>query len=604
MMLFHEGVPEIVVLADDPKQIEQSTLAKGVYLGHRDELETVMLCLREKQGLSVIVFQQTCATQTRRLRKQGKVQAIKTRAWIHPEICEGCGDCSVQSNCVAIEPLETDLGRKRKINQSSCNADLSCVKGFCPSFITVEGAQVRKPISQHEVHKQELLNLPEPKPHMSLDQPFNIAVTGVGGTGVLTIGALLGMAAHLDGNAFMTLDFSGLAQKGGAVLSHVRLANSPEQVTTPRIVDGRADLLLAADAVVTVAPSVLGLCSQTTQAVVSSHLIPVANFVRDANFDFKQDECLGLIALHVHKDIHQLDFHQLALTQMGDTIFANVMLLGFAVQKGLVPVSVLALEQAVELNGVAIKANLRALHLGRQLAHAEIEQTQVLNIKPAAPSYKEILSDRQQRLVTYQNQALADQYTRQLDLWCKKITALLPADKSQPLLRTLANSYFKLLAVKDEYEVARLFSEPSFKAKLAAEFTGNYSISLNLSPLGFAGWNKHLNQPKKYRVGSWMLHLMKPLSMLKGLRGNALDPYSYNLERKTERVFLSYFVAQIDDLIDLLNLQSQSNILLAASMFENVRGYGHVRAEAMLKTRVNIDAALRELAIDQQTYAA
>ncbi|MGY8863348.1 MAG: DUF6537 domain-containing protein, partial [Pseudomonadales bacterium] len=359
----------------------------------------------------------------------------------------------------------------------------------------------------------------------------------------------------------MTLDFSGLAQKGGAVLSHVRLASSPEQVTTPRIVNGRADLLLAADAVVTVAPSVLGLCSQATQAVVSSHLIPVSNFVLDANFDFKQDECLRLIAKHVHKDIHQLDFHQLALTQMGDTIFANVMLLGFAVQKGLVPVSITALKKAVELNNVAIQANLRALHLGRQLAHAGVELPKVLHIKPAAPSYKELLLDRQQRLVAYQSQALANQYTHQLNQWYDKITALLPADKGQPLLRALATSYFKLLAVKDEYEVARLFSEPSFKAKLAAEFTGDYSISLNLSPLGFAGWNKHLNQPKKYRIGSWMLRLMKPLSMLKGIRGSVLDPYRYNSERKSEREFLSYFIAQVDGLIELLNTQNQSSVL-------------------------------------------
>lgn len=598
--LFHEGVLEIVVLADDPKQIKQSELAKGVYLGHRDELETVMLRLREKQGLSVIVFQQTCATEKRRLRKQGKFEAIKTRAWIHPEICEGCGDCSVQSNCVAIEPIETDLGRKRKINQSSCNADLSCVKGFCPSFITVEGAQVRKP----KVQKQALLDLPEPQPKMNLDQPFNIAVTGVGGTGVLTIGALLGMAAHLDGNAFMTLDFSGLAQKGGAVLSHVRLASSPEQVTTPRIVNGRANLLLAADAVVTVAPSVLGLCSQATQAVLSSHLIPVSNFVKDADFDFKQDECLDLIANHVHKDIHQLNFHQLALTQMGDTIFANIMLLGFAVQKGLVPVSINALKHAVELNAVAIKANLQALHLGRQLAVVGLEKTNILHIQPSAPSYKELLVDRQQRLTAYQNQALAGQYTQQLKQWQKTLSVRLPVDQTLPLLRSLATSYFKLLAVKDEYEVARLFSQPSFRARLDAEFIGNFSVYLNLSPLGFAGWNKHLNQPKKYRVGSWILHAMKPLSMLKGIRSSVLDPYSYSSERKAERAFLSYFVSQVDALIDLLSTHNKADILLAINLFENVRGYGHVRAASMTKAKLQMESSLRELSIDEQTYAA
>ena len=598
--LFHEGVPEIVVLADDPKQFKQSELAAGVYLGHRDELETVMVRLREQPGLSVIVFQQTCATEKRRLRKQGKVEAIKTRTWIHPEICEGCGDCSVQSNCVAIEPLATELGRKRKINQSSCNADLSCVKGFCPSFVTIEGAQVRKPKPQ----KQAQLELPEPLAHKPLDQPFNIAVTGVGGTGVITIGALLGMAAHLDGNAFMTLDFSGLAQKGGAVLSHVRLASSPEQVTTPRIVEGRADLLLAADAVVTVAPSVLGLCSQNTQAVVSSHLIPVSNFVQDADFDFKQDQCLSLIASHVNEDIHQLDFHQLALQQMGDTLFANVMLLGFAVQKGLVPVSVTALKQAVKLNSVAIEANLQALHLGRQLAHVGLEQPQVLSIQPAAPRYEEILSNRQQRLVAYQNQALANQYTQQLNQWHQHAAGLLPDDQSGPLMRVLATAYFKLLAIKDEYEVARLFTQIDLKAQLDAEFTGRYSLSLNLSPLGFASWNKHLNQPKKYRIGSWMLHLMKPLAMLKGIRGSTLDPFGYHPERKAEREFLVYFLAQTEVLMGLLNAHNQSSILAALSLFDDVRGYGHVRTASMTKAKILMAAALQDLNMDEQAYAA
>jgi len=598
--LYHEGVKEIIVLADNPSEFKKSELAQGTYLGHRDELEPIMLRLRQQQGLSVIVFQQTCATEKRRLRKQGKVEAIKTRAWIHPEICEGCGDCSVQSNCVAIEPLDTDLGRKRKVNQSSCNADLSCVKGFCPSFITIEGAQVRKPKAQ----SQALMELPEPKPHMGLDKPFNIAVTGVGGTGVLTIGALLGMAAHIDGNAFMTLDFSGLAQKGGAVLSHVRLAASPEQVTTPRIVEGRADLLLAADAVVTVSPSVLGLCSKDTQAVVSSHLIPVSNFVQDADFDFKQDECLELIASHVSKDRHQLDFHQLALQQMGDTIFANVMLLGFAVQKGLAPVSIAALEQAVHLNGVAIDANLRALHLGRQLAHVGNESSQVLHIKPSAPSYEQILADRKLRLVSYQNQALAHQYGQQLGQWQARIENHLAPQQAQSLMQTIATTYFKLLAVKDEYEVARLFSQTDLKAKLSAEFTGDYRIFLNLSPLGFATWNKNLNQPKKYRIGSWMLKLMTPLSMLKGIRGTVIDVYSYHPERKAERAFRGYFTSQMDLLLGQLDATNSEQILAAIKVFDKVRGYGHVRAASMLQARTQLDQEMAKLKLGQQAYAA
>jgi indolepyruvate ferredoxin oxidoreductase len=598
--LYHEGVQEIIVLANNPSDFKQSELAQGTYLGHRDELEPIMLRLRQQQGLSVIVFQQTCATEKRRLRKQGKVAAIKTRAWIHPEICEGCGDCSMQSNCVAIEPLDTELGRKRKINQSSCNADLSCVKGFCPSFITVEGAQVRKPKAQ----SQELLELPEPAVHVGLAQPFNIAVTGVGGTGVLTIGALLGMAAHLDGNAFMTLDFSGLAQKGGAVLSHVRLAATPRQVTTPRIVEGRADLLLAADAVVTVAPSVLGLCSQTTEAVISSHLIPVSNFVQDADFEFKQDECLDLIAAHVSPHRHQLDFHKLALQQMGDTIFANVMLLGFAVQKGLVPVSVAALEQAVQLNGVAIDANLRAFHLGRQLAHSDVEQPQVLQIKPSAPSYEDIVNDRKQRLVSYQNQALADRYTHQLSRWQQLIDSKLTTHDSQPLKQTIASSYFKLLAVKDEYEVARLFSQAGLKDQLDNEFSGNYTLSLNLSPLGFAGWNKNLNQPKKYSMGSWMLKLMKPLSLLKGIRGTTIDPYSYHSERRAERAFVSYYVAQIDRLLAHLDASNGAQILTSIKHFDKVRGYGYVRADAMAQAKALVAAELQHLSLDKQAYAA
>lgn len=386
---------------------------------------------------------------------------------------------------------------------------------------------------------------------------------------MLTIEALLGMAAHLDGNAFMTLDFSGLAQKGGAVLSHVRLASSPEQVTSPRIVAGRADLLLAADAVVTVAPSVLGLCSQTTHALVSRHLIAVSNFVMHPDYDFKQDQCLNLIAKHVHKDIHQLDFHKLALQQMGDTIFANVMLLGFAVQKGL-----------------------------------GIEAPQMLNIQPTVATYKELLLDRQQRLVAYQNLALADQLTAQLDYWQQKFTGLLPVNQSLPLMRALATSYFKLMAVKDEYEVARLFTQADFKALLAAEFTGDYKISLNLSPLGFAGWNKHLKQPKKYTIGSWILTLMKPLAMLKVVRGSKLDPYSYHPERPAEKAFLSYFVASIDDLIGLLNKHNQDRVLATINVFEQVRGYGQVRAASMAQVRIGITASLQDMSLDEQAYAA
>ena len=266
--------------------------------------------------------------------------------------------------------------------------------------------------------------------------------------------------------------------------------------------------------------------------------------------------------------------------------------------------SINALKHAVELNAVAIKANLQALHLGRQLAVVGLEKTNILHIQPSAPSYKELLVDRQQRLTAYQNQALAAQYTQQLKQWQKTLSVRLPVDQTLPLLRSLATSYFKLLAVKDEYEVARLFSQPSFRARLDAEFIGNFSVYLNLSPLGFAGWNKHLNQPKKYRVGSWILHAMKPLSMLKGIRSSVLDPYSYSSERKAERAFLSYFVSQVDALIDLLSTHNKADILLAINLFENVRGYGHVRAASMTKAKLQMESSLRELGIDEQTYAA
>ena len=348
-----------------------SDIAPGVKVAHRDELDAVQRTCRTLKGTSAIVFVQTCAAEKRRRRKRGLMEDPARRVMINPAVCEGCGDCSVQSNCISVEPLETEMGRKRTINQSTCNKDYSCLKGFCPSFVTIDGGKPRRraPASLGGTGLGDIGDLPEPASFPSLERPYNIAVGGVGGTGVLTIGALLGMAAHIEGKASMILDMSGLAQKGGAVLSHVRLSEHTADVTCSRIVTGTADLVMAADEVVAAAKDTITLCEASrTVGVINTHVIPTADFILNRDFNFQSRKVNHVLETELRKDSSFYDFTKPAEALLGDSIATNIMMLGYAYQKGLLPLSAKAILQAIEVNGVSIKMNTQAFQLGRLAA--------------------------------------------------------------------------------------------------------------------------------------------------------------------------------------------------------------------------------------------
>jgi len=544
----------------------------------------VMKELRQTTGCSAIVYVQTCAAEKRRRRKRGLLEDPPKRIIINPLVCEGCGDCSVQSNCVSIEPLETSFGRKRQINQSSCNKDYSCVNGFCPSFITVNGGELR---SKAIGFSADLNDIPLPQSNLTLEQPYNIAITGVGGTGVLTIGALLGMAAHIEGKASMILDMSGLAQKGGSVISHVRISHDPGQVTSPRIVNGRADLLIAADSVVASSKDGISLCAPDhTKAIVNTHLMPVADFVTNRDFDFKQK----LVEASIKKNVLDTDdfknFTDIAERVIGDSIATNILMLGYALQQGYLPVSYQSILRAIEINGVAIEANKKSFNLGRKIAvnpeivselvNAEQTQTRLEDM-----SLEALIDHRSEFLTDYQNSGLAKRY-RQL---VERVKLKVDKDNLDPkLIRSVAENYAKLLAYKDEYEVARLYTNGAFEKQLKEQFKGDFEIKLNLAPPIFPGTQPN-GRPKKREFGPWILKSFGLLTKLKSLRGTPFDVFGYHQDRKAERELIKDYENLVNDLVAQVNQSNQAIILELFSIPKNIRGFGPVKAQSIINAR-------------------
>ena len=596
-----EGVTNIYLLSDDPEQYANENMADGIHIGHRDAMEQTMLKLRQEKGVSVIIYHQACATEKRRQRKRGLRPQAEQRVWIHPDICDGCGHCSQQSNCIAIEPIAHKDGRKRQINQSMCNSDLTCLKGFCPAMISLHGATPKRP----DTESLPQVTLPNPAIRDSYQQVCNIAVTGVGGMGVVTIGALLGMAAHLDGKGFMTLDFSGLAQKGGAVVSHIRIGKRPELVTSARINPGRADLLLAADAVVTAGKNVLSLCHENTPAIISSHLIPTAEFVQNPDSDFHHQACLNSIQQHTLANNDLLDFHALAVTYLGDSIYANIMILGFALQKGYLPVSLSAIEKAIHLNGVAIDGNLQGLYLGRYLAaHGSPEtEAEPINMQ-AMTSLKNTITDEMEALKQYQGKKLAKAYQQQLQTWHRALQEKLAEPMIEELLKPIAKQYSRLLRLKDEYEVARILSQSNWQKDIDEQFSHVDKVELNLSPNGLAGWNEWLQQPKKYAIGTWALKAMPWLASLRHLRGSKLDPLSYHRERRNEHLFTQEFIHNISRLCLLTKGDTMQDSIAIVHLYDQVRGYGHVREHNMFQVSHKVTAAMHDLEKQELAYEA
>jgi indolepyruvate ferredoxin oxidoreductase len=578
-----EGIRDIYLVSENPSLYPPSDIAPGVKVAHRDELDAVMKTCRTVKGTSAIVFVQTCAAEKRRRRKRGLMEDPSRRVTINPQVCEGCGDCSVQSNCISVEPLETEMGRKRAINQSTCNKDYSCLKGFCPSFVTIDGGKLK---SRAPSELGEIGELPEPASKPPLELPYNIAVGGVGGTGVLTIGALLGMAAHIEGKASMILDMSGLAQKGGAVLSHVRLSEHTADVTCSRIVTGTADLVLAADEVVAASKETITLCdSGRTVGVINSHLIPTADFILNRDFSFQSRKVNSVLETALRKDSSFFDFTKPAEALLGDSIATNIMMLGYAYQKGLLPLSAEAIEQAIEVNGVSVKMNKEAFRLGR-LAVADPSRLQAMMAgqdEAAAPktldemSLDEIIEHRGALLKDYQNTRLARRYRKLVD---QVRDAARDGGHDEALPRAVAVNYAKLLAYKDEYEVARLFTDGRFEQQLRDQFEGDYKISFNLAPPMLANEKDALGRPKKRVYGPRMMTTFRWLARMRFLRGTPFDVFGYSADRKLERELIADYEKDVAAVLSQLSSANADIAVELLSLPDRIRGYGPVKEKA------------------------
>jgi indolepyruvate ferredoxin oxidoreductase len=490
------------------------------------------------------------------------------------------------------------MGRKRTINQSSCNKDYSCLKGFCPSFVTVDGGTLRR---RAPPDLGNIGDLPEPSSRPSLERPYNIAVGGVGGTGVLTIGALLGMAAHIEGKASMILDMSGLAQKGGAVLSHVRLSEHTADVTCSRIVTGTADLVLAADEVVAVAKETISLCeSSRSHGVINTHLIPIADFIMNRDFNFQSRKVTGVLETALRKDSSFFDFTTPAEVLLGDSIATNMMMMGFAYQKGLLPLSAAAIEQAIAVNGVAVKMNTQAFQLGRLAAadparlaammkgHEEATAANTLD----AMSLDEIISHRSAMLKAYQNGRLARRYR---DLVNKVRDAAVDRGFGDELPRAVAINYAKLLAYKDEYEVARLFTDGRFEKQLRDQFDGDYKISFNLAPPLLAGGTDALGRPSKRAFGAWMMPLFRVLASLRWLRGTPLDVFGRSPDRRLERELIVAYEKDVAAVLGVLSRITLDTAIELLSLPDRVRGFGPVKEKSAREAVVSREQLAADL---------
>ncbi|MEW6769369.1 MAG: indolepyruvate ferredoxin oxidoreductase family protein [Pseudomonadota bacterium] len=595
--LHSEGIREIWLVSENPDAYPADTIAPGTKLAHRDELQDVMKTVREVPGASAIVFVQTCAAEKRRRRKRGTLEDPSKRVMINAAVCEGCGDCSVQSNCISVEPLETEFGRKREINQSSCNKDYSCVKGFCPSFVTIEGGALRK---RAPVDLGNLGEFPEPASKPPLDKPYNIAVGGVGGTGVLTIGALLGMAAHIEGKASMILDMSGLAQKGGAVLSHVRLSQNTEEVTCSRIVTGTADLLMAADEVVAIAKETISLCdSARTYGIVNTHLIPIADFIHNRDFNFQRGKVNLVLENALKKGSAFVDFTKAAENLLGDTIATNMMMMGYAYQAGLLPVGAKAIEQAIELNGVGIKMNTEAFRLGRLFV---TDPARVALMMKDADGYEapktlaemtldEVIAHRENFLTQYQNKDYAARYRNLVDQ-VRKVAENGGYDEA--LTRAVAINYAKLLAYKDEYEVARLFTDGDFAHEVAKHFEGDFKLTYNLAPPMLPGKDVS-GRPKKREFGPWVKSLFGVMAKFRFLRGTIFDPFSYSEDRKLERNLIKGYEQDVVTAVKLLSPKTVDIAVEILSLPDQIRGYGPVKEASVAKVKARYEQLAKDL---------
>ena len=594
-----EGVKSVVVVTDEPEKYGlDAALPAGVHVRHRLDLTVIQKELAEVPGVTVLIYDQTCAAEKRRRRKRGAFPDPDRRVMINPAVCEGCGDCGVKSNCVAVLPRETELGRKRHIDQSACNKDFSCVEGFCPSFVILHGAKPRKAKRNEAVDPlggvaHMLGALPEPKLPALADEPYAMIVTGVGGTGVVTISAVLAQAAHNAGLGFGSIDMTGIAQKGGAVACHMRVARSPEAIHSIRVGVGSCDLVLGGDLVVTASQKVLETVKpDKTAFVYSTYELTTGDFTRKPDLTVPGGALRSAIAERARRaPIHSLDAHTLAERLFGDSIYSNMLLMGLAYQLGHVPIPAASIEEAIELNGAAVETNRQAFRFGRLAAHDMAALERVMGTSahvenPAPKTLDEIVRYRAALLVKYQNGKLAGRYHA-------RVEAMVEAERNRTpgksgLAEAVAKAYHKVLAYKDEYEVARLYTDGSFAREIEEQFEGVKHADFYLAPplLSKLWRDKATGHPRKVRLpGVVVMPLFRVLARMRGLRGSVFDVFGYSAERRREREAISDYERLLDEIVERLTAVNHETAVALAALPLDVKGFGHVKEANAEKAR-------------------
>ena len=595
-----EGVVKCSIVSDNPEEYEVSSdLPNGVTVLHRRELDTVQRQFREIEGVTVIIYEQTCAAEKRRRRKYGNYPRITTRAYVNKAVCEGCGDCSAKSNCVSIRPVETALGTKREIDQSSCNADYSCVEGFCPSFVTLDGAQLKKGgINETNIPVE---HLPAPM-EIDIQHQYHILITGIGGTGVVTICAILAMAAHLEDKCATTYNQTGAAQKGGPVFGHLGIANNPSRQLAMPIATADTDLVIACDVLAALSVTAADAYNKhKTKAIINTNVEPPGSFQMFPLSAPPGENQIGeLRNLFGEGCSETLDATAFAKHLLGDTIAVNMIMVGNAYQRGLIPLSPASILEAIRLNGVAVELNQRAFEIGRltvndiQRLHSLLPHGSTNNNSVESPDNLDALIEHRKKLLTaYQNQGYANQYT---DLVEKVRTAeIANTPGSTGLTRAVARNYAKLMAYKDEYEVARLYSNGELKRELEQQFEGNYRVNFHFSPPTLPGLRGSKVEPRKIKLGSWANGLLWLLAGMKGLRGTTFDVFGYTTERRLERQLIKDYQGLISRSIERLTPENHATIVTLAELPDDIRGFGHIKVKAIQAAKLRENELIEQL---------
>ncbi|MGB0866881.1 MAG: indolepyruvate ferredoxin oxidoreductase family protein [Granulosicoccaceae bacterium] len=587
-----EGVHRIELVSDEPDKFDLRDFPAQLGLHHRRDLDRVQRELREVEGVSVLIYEQTCATEKRRRRKRGLMADPAKHVVINDLVCEGCGDCSVESNCLSIEPRETPLGRKRQVNLSNCNKDFSCVNGFCPSFVTVEGGERRRGegVEQDFIALADALALPETP---DIQNPYDLLITGVGGTGVVTVGALITMAAHLENKGATVLDFTGFAQKFGPVLSYIRLGQSPDALHQVRIDELSADALIGCDVVVSSSPKASKSYRPGMRVVLNTAQMPTGDLVRVRDASLNADQRVASIAQAIGTEhFPQVDANRMAEQLLGDAVFANIIMLGLAWQAGLIPVSLAALKRAIELNGVAIEKNHRAFACGR-LAFADPDSLRQLQT-PASKrdeTLDQLINRRSEFLREYQDQAYANRYVEKVE----RVRASALGQRDEAVTRAVARSLFKLMAYKDEYEVARLHTSAAFRQQIESKFKGDYKLKYHLAPPLISFKKDGRGRPLKREMGAWMTPVFSRLASWKTLRGSRWDLFGYTAERKMERELITWYEGLIDRCLASTVSGATEPVVEILAMPMDIRGYGPVKEQAVATVKAKLERSLTEL---------